>query len=149
MLLSLLMEDYISFLSEIASQTNIMDKQFYIVIQYPEPDQNLKSALRQSTGFFQGMAGLFTPKKEPHVVIDEALLQKAKTELKNRVEAVMQGLLQCGIQSVPLDTQELIELYYNAYNPDTATHQKLGGFNGMGAPMITKAGTAPAAKGNA
>ena len=138
MLLGLLMEDYVSFLADVASQTNIMDKQFYMVIQYPEPNQNLTSALEQSTGFFKGVVDLFTPKKEPHVVIDETILTKAKTELKNRVEAVMQGLLQCGVQSVPLDTQELIELYYNAYNPDTATRQRLDLSKAGGAPIVTK-----------
>src|SRR4029079_15069256 len=34
MLLALLMEDYISFMANIALQTNIMDKKFYIVIPY-------------------------------------------------------------------------------------------------------------------
>lgn len=39
---------------------------------------------------------------------------------------------------MPLDTQELIELYYDAYNPDTATRQKLRNFEGMDAPIVTK-----------
>jgi hypothetical protein len=139
MLLGLLMEDYIAFLADIAQQTNIMDKKFYVVIQYPDPDENLKSAIKQSTGFFSGLSGMFTP-KAPHVVIDEALLETAKTELRNRVQAVMQGLQQCGVQSLPLDTQELIELYYDAYNPDTATRQQLKNFDDLTAPVITKGG---------
>ena len=47
-------------------------------------------------------------------------LEAAKTELRNRVQAVLSGLMQCGIQGLPPDTQELIELYYDTYNPDTA-----------------------------
>ena len=35
MLLGMLMQDYLAFLSDIASQTNIMDKKFYMVISYP------------------------------------------------------------------------------------------------------------------
>lgn len=138
MLLGLLMDDYLSFLAEIAQQTNIMDKRFYVVIQYPEPDQKLKSALRQGTGFFTGVGDLIKPKKDIKVVIDEALLEKAKTELRNRVQAAMQGLLQCGVQSAPLATQELIELYYDAYNPDTATRQKLKNFSDLNTPVVTK-----------
>lgn len=138
MLLGLLVEDYVGFLSEISQQTNIMDKHFYVIIQYPEPDQELKSALKQGTGFFTGAAELFKPKKETKITIDEAQLEKAKTELRNRVQAVMQGLMQCGVQSVPLDTQELIELFYDAYNPDTATRQQLKNFNELTAPVITK-----------
>lgn len=138
MLLGLLMEDYIAFLNDIAQQTNIMDKKFYLVISYPDPNQDVRSVLKQSTGFFTGMAELFSPSKTPHVVIDESQLENAKTELRNRVQAVMQGLLQCGIQSLPLDTQELIELYYDAYNPDTATRQQLKNFRGMDVPVVTK-----------
>jgi len=144
MLLGLLMEDYIAFLSDIAQQTNIMDKRFYVVISYPDPDEDIRSAVKQSTGFFNGVLDLFSKGKPPHIVIDENRLEQAKTELKNRVQAVMQGLLECGIQSIPLDTQELIELYYDVYNPDTATRQHLKNFGDLTAPVITKGeGNAP------
>jgi len=149
MLLGLLMEDYIGFLADISQETNIMDKKFYVVIQYPEPNQNVRSAVKQSTGFFSGLGELVAPKKDKLVVIDEAQLTQAKTELKNRVQAVMQGLLECGVQSVPLDTQELIELYYDAYNPDTATRQQLKNFEDLAVPLITKAAPAPPGSGGA
>ena len=143
MLLGLLMDDYVDFLGNISQQTNIMDKKFYIVIQFPEPDENLKSALNQSKGFFSSLGSMLNP-KNPHITINESLLENAKTELRNRVQAVMQGLQQCGIQSLPLDTQELIELYYDAYNPDTATRQQLKNFDSMTAPVVTKGqGDAP------
>lgn len=144
MLLALLMEDYIGFLADIAQQTNIMDKKFYVIISYPDPDENIRSAVKQSTGFFSGVMDLFSGSKTPHVVVNESVLENAKTELKNRVQAVMQGLQQCGVQSLPLDTEELIELYYDAYNPDTATRQQLKNFSELSAPMVTK-GPAPQA----
>lgn len=144
MLLGVLMDDYIGFLDEISSQTNIMDKKFYTVIGYPDANADIRRALKTSTGFFTGLMELFRPAKTPHVVIDENALEKARTELRNRVNAVMQGLMQCGVQSVPLDTQELIELYYEAYNPDTATNQKLGDSKDLNVEMIRKGqGQAP------
>jgi hypothetical protein len=144
MLLGLLMEDYIAFLSDIAQQTNIMDKKFYVIIGYPDQDENIRNSFKQTTGFFTGAVELFSKSKTPHVVIDENVLEKAKTELKNRVQSVMQGLMECGVQSLPLDTQELIELYYDAYNPDTATRQQLKDFGELSAPVVTKApGEAP------
>src|SRR5437868_2450965 len=91
MLLGLLMEDYIAFLGDIAQQTNIMDKKFYIVIKYPDLEQDISKAVKQSTSFFTGLAGLFGPSKPAHVVINESTLETAKTELRNRVQAVMQG----------------------------------------------------------
>jgi hypothetical protein len=139
MLLGLLMEDYISFLDAIAHQANIMDKQFYLVISYPDLNQDVRSTIKQSTGFFTGVADLLGSKdKTPHVVIDEKALAEAKTQLRNRVQAVIEGLHQCSVQSLPLDTQELIELYYNVYNPDTATHQQLDNFKDLATGVITR-----------
>src|SRR5262249_4672819 len=129
MLLGLLMEDYVAFLDDISQQTNIMDKKFYLVIKFPDIEVDVRKALKQSTGFFTGLAGLLGSNNAQHINIDEASLEKAKTELRNRVQAVMEGLAQCGVQSLPLDTKELIELYYDAYNPDTATRQQLKNFD--------------------
>lgn len=136
MLLALLMEDYINYIDQLSIQTNIMDKKFYVVIPY-FPHVDVQKAITQSKNFVTGFLGLFD-KKEKHVVINEADLEKAKTELRNRVQSVLSGLLQSGIQGLPLDTQELIELYYDTYNPDTATRQQLKNFNDLGADIITK-----------
>jgi len=144
MLLGLLMEDYIAFLADIAQQTNIMDKKFYLVIKYPDAEIEVRRALKQSAGFFTGLASLFSPGNGGHVVINENALEKAKTELRNRVQAAMQGLAEAGIQSLPLDTEELIELYYDVYNPDTATRQQIKDFGSLTAPVISKGqGAAP------
>ena len=136
MLLALLMEDYIAFMSNLSTQTNIMDKKFYIVIPY-FPQVDVQKALSQSKNFLTGVVSLFNS-KEQHVVINEDDLEKAKTELRNRVQAALSGLLQSGIQGLPLDTQELIELFYDTYNPDTATRQQLKNFNQLDADIITK-----------
>ncbi len=141
MLLAMLMQDYIGYISQLAAQTNIMDKRFYIVVPY-EPRVDVQKAITQSRNFITGLVNLFDT-KEKRVVITEADLEKAKNELRNRVQAVMQGLMQCNIQALPLDTQELIELYYNTYNPDTATRQQLKNFDELTADIITK-GQGPA-----
>jgi type IV secretory pathway VirB4 component len=141
MLLALLMEDYIGFMNDISEQTNIMDKKFYIVIPF-EPTPDAQKVVKAGKGFFNTIFG----KKEEKVVINEADLEKAKTELKNRIQSVMNGLQQCQVNSLPLDTQELIELYYDAYNPDTATRQRLKNFtkDGMDAAIVTRGqGQAP------
>lgn len=142
MLLAVLMEDYIGFISEISQQTNIMDKNFYVIIPY-FAKVDVQKAITQSKNFFTGLTGMFHP-KDQHVVVNERDLEDAKTELRNRVQAVLAGLGQCGVQGVPLDTQELIELYYETYNPDTATRQKLKNFDELAANVVTKGqGNAP------
>ena len=142
MLLALLMEDYIAYINDLSMQTNIMDKRFYVVIPF-FPVADVQKAITASKTLLTGMFSLFKG-KQAHVVINEADLEKAKAELRNRVQAVLGGLEQCGIQGLPLDTQELIELYYDTYNPDTATRQELKNFNDLTAPVVTKGqGQAP------
>ena len=144
MLLALLMEDYINYIDQLSQQTNIMDKKFYVVVPY-FPVVDVQKALTQSKNFFSGLANIFNS-KEQHVTVNEADLEKAKTELRNRVQSVLSGLLQCGVQGLPLDTQELIELYYDTYNPDTATRQQLKNFSDLTADVVTKGqGAAPQA----
>jgi hypothetical protein len=139
MLLALLMDDYVAFMADLADQTNIMYKRFYVVIPY-FPAVNAQAAVKASKSFLTGVFG----QKEQPVVINEADLEKAKQELKNRVQAVLNGLMQSGVQGLPLDTQELIELYYDAYNPDTATRQQLKNFDDLTEPIVTKGqGLAP------
>lgn len=142
MLLAMLMEDYLGFISGLSQQTNIMDKRFYMVIPF-FPKADIQKAITQSKNFFSGLTSMFS-NKEQHVVINEQDLEAAKTELRNRVQAVLSGLQQCSVQGVPLDTQELIELYYDTYNPDTATRQQLKNFDDLTAAVVTKGqGVAP------
>ena len=142
MLLALLMEDYLTFIDQLASQTNIMDKKSYVVIPY-FATVDVQKALTQSKNFLSGLKGLFG-NKEQRVVINEQEFKDAKDELRNRVQATLEGLRQCNIPGLPLDTQELIELYYDTYNPDTATRQQLKNFDDMTAPVVTKGqGQAP------
>lgn len=134
MLLGMLMEDYIYFISDLVKESNIMSKQFYIVVPF-HPEVGGKQALEDSKKL---LSGLFDNKNKEVVTINEATLEKAKTELKNRVGAVLDGLQQMGVQGAPLDTQELIELYYNSYNPDTAPQQSLGDGQALNVPVISK-----------
>lgn len=136
MLLALLMEDYIDYIDQMAAQTNIMDKNFYVTIPFFPVEASTKP-LAQSKGLLDGMVKLFGNTKT-HVVINEKKLEEAKAELRNRVQSVLSGLLQCGVQGLPLDTQELIELYYDTYNPDTATRQQLKNFDDLQVPIVTK-----------
>ena len=140
MLLGVLMDDYISFIGALAQETNIMDKSFFIVVPY-YPAGDVTSAVSQSKSM---VGSLFGSTKQQRIRIDEATYNKSKDEVRNRVQTVINGLLQIGIRSSQLNTKELGELYYNVYNPDTAVREPLGDFNAMNAPIITKGqGQAP------
>jgi hypothetical protein len=111
-----------------------MEKSFYIVIPY-FPKGDAANFIEQGKGFF----GKLFAKPQTVTHIDAATYQKAKDEIKNRVDSVTAGLFQIGIQSVQLDTKSLGELYYSYYNPDTALRQPLGNFDNLATTFVQKA----------
>ncbi|HEY8886522.1 MAG TPA: hypothetical protein VIM31_03445 [Candidatus Microsaccharimonas sp.] len=124
MLLGVLMDDYINYIDVLSQEANIMEKTFYIVVPY-FPNGDAANLIEQGKGFF---GKLFAKPKNTVTRIDTAAYEKAKSEIKNRVDNVIAGMFQIGVQSVQLDTKSLGELYYNFYNPDTAVRQPLGDF---------------------
>jgi len=119
------MDDYINYIDILANEANIMEKAFYIVVPYFPNGGDIGNLIEQGKGFF---GKLFAKPKNTVTRIDTATYQKAKDEIKNRVDNVIAGMYQIGVQSVQLDTKSLGELYYNFYNPDTAFRQPLGNF---------------------
>lgn len=134
MLLGVLMDDYINFVDILSQEANIMDKSFFIVVPYyTSPDA--EKMLQQTKNFFKS----FAKTKTPDVTrIDRVTYDKAMTELNNRVDSVMSGLFQIGIQSVRLNTRELAELYYNFNNPDTAVREPLVDFSKLATMYVRK-----------
>lgn len=142
MLLGVLMDDYINFIDILSQEANIMDKSFFVVIPYYS-SADAEKVLQQTKSFFKS----FSRNKVPEVTrIDRVTYDKALSELNNRVDAVMSGLFQIGIQSVRLNTKELAELYYNFNNPDTAVREPLVDFSKL-ATMYVKKGENPSAGG--
>jgi len=137
MLLNVLMDDYIDYIDTLSQEANIMDKSFFIAIPY-YPQGDVNNLVEQGKGFFGKLIG---GNKNVITKIDTVTYEKAKTEIKNRVDGVMAGLFQLGIQSVQLNTKELGELYYNFYNPDTAVREPLGDFDSVTSIYTKKATT--------
>lgn len=135
MLLGVLMDDYIGFIDALAQEANIMEKSFYITVPY-FPLGDAANLVEQGKGFF---GKLFARPQNTITKIDTAAYQKAKDEIKNRIDVVTAGLFQIGVHSKQLNTKELGELYYNFYNPDTAVNQPLENFNDVATTFVKKA----------
>lgn len=146
MLLNVLMDDYIQFVDVLSQEANIMDKSFFIVVPY-YPNGDLGNIVEQSKGFFSQIFGGGKNKQANGVTrIDKVTYNKAKDEIRNRVDSVMNGLAQVGVSTTQLNTKALGELYYNVYNPDTAVREPLGDFNSITSMYVRKGGV-PATPG--
>ncbi|MBQ3413370.1 hypothetical protein IJH33_00745 [Candidatus Saccharibacteria bacterium] len=127
------MDDYINFIDILSQEANIMDKSFFIVVPY-YPSSDVEKALQQTKNLFK----MFSAKTQEVTRIDRATYDKALTEITNRVDTVISGLFQIGIQSVRLNTKELAELYYNFNNPDTAVREPLVDFSQVATMYVKK-----------
>jgi hypothetical protein len=143
MLLNVLMDDYINFIDILSQEANIMDKSFFIAVPF-FPEGDISNLVSQGKGFF---GKIFNNNKNVITKIDTMAYEKAKTEIKNRVDAVIAGLFQVGVQCVQLSTKELGELYYNFYNPDTAVREPLVDFENITSTFVKK-GTGEAPNAN-
>ncbi len=115
-LLKMQTTEYLQYISELISLGKIMNKRFYIVVPYNPLSDKQK-------GFFSKLLESLRPASLIKMKEDKFL--RRRTELTRRVENVIGGLASMGVNAVPLDTQSLIELFYNTYNPETAVNQKL------------------------
>lgn len=134
MLLGVLMDDYINFIDILSQEANIMDKSFFIIVPY-YTSADAEKLVQQTKNFFSS----FKKNRIPEVTkIDRTTYDKALTEVKNRVDSIISGLFQIGIQSVRLNTKELSELYYNFNNPDTAVREPFIDFSKMATTYVKK-----------
>lgn len=115
-LLRLQIADYRNYIMELVELGDIMGKRFYVVVPYsPISDKQ--------TSFWNRLYRVFSPSSL--INLKEKTFQEYNRTLSQRVNHTMIGLNSMGVQSVKLDTQSLIELYYNVYNPIVSQSQKL------------------------
>ena len=134
MLLNVLMDDYINFIDILSQEANIMDKSFFVIVPF-YPSGDITNVIEQGKCFF---GKIFQKPQTAATKIDKVTYDKAKDEIKNRVDSVVSGLFQIGVRCVQLNTKELGELYYNMYNPDTAVREPLGNFENVTATYVRK-----------
>lgn len=108
--------DYRNFVTELVELGEIMQKRFYVVVTY-DPVSNKRK------NFFQRLSEAFSPTAAAK--LNEKQLTDRREQMARRVDTMMSQLASMNIAAVRLDTQSLIELYYNVYNPDLFEEEKL------------------------
>lgn len=103
---------YSNFIRELVSKNQILDKKFYVVIPYAAT--TLTQALTLPS---------LVKKKEP--VEDKwHTLEKAKVNLGPKIEHLTKQIARIGVRARLLKTEELVEFYYDLYNPEVSREQK-------------------------
>jgi hypothetical protein len=99
--------EYINFVKSFVELTNIVSKTFYVVVPF-------FPTILETTKSFNPLKNLFSNKKTTGTG-DQ--FEEYKTQIQQRADNVILGLQRFGIRAVPLNTEELIELFYGLYNP--------------------------------
>lgn len=110
-LLKVQIREYIEFIKSFVKMTNIVSKAFYISVPYTTASVEIQK------GILGGLLGGFS-KKTPKELSDK--FEEHKIQLQQRADVVQQGLASAGVRTVPLNTEELIELFYELFNPGEA-----------------------------
>lgn len=122
---------YKDFIISLVQKGEVLDKRFYFVIPYggrvtlPHP------------GLFDMVLGR---KPQAPRVNKAAILSQAQTDLEPKRDHIVKQLERLGIKARQLKTPELIELFYEIYNPEQARVQHIaGGAGNYTSPLIQPA----------
>lgn len=111
---------YREFILSIVKENRVLEKKFYLVIPFSVLELGIKGAFGQK-------------KKLPFP--KDYILQRAKTALLPKRDHLLRLLGRIGLKGKQLATQELVELFYNIYNP-TITGEHLAEVSGYTRPLV-------------
>lgn len=116
-LMKIQVREYIEFIRSFTENTNIMTKNFFIVVPYSPSLVNTEGAggIKGGIGNIGSRFGFGT--KSEQAAATEASFEEDRSQLEERLSVVEQGLVRTGIRVARLGTEEVIELFYKAFNP--------------------------------
>ncbi|MDO8443730.1 MAG: hypothetical protein Q7S78_01985 [Candidatus Azambacteria bacterium] len=110
-LLKIQTAEYIAFVRSFVTLSDIMIKRFYTVIPFDPIESKGGEPLEK-------IGSLIKIGKQKTSELSEEKFQEYKNQLLQRTEHIILSLAHVGIKAAMLRTEELIELYYNLYNPE-------------------------------
>ncbi len=111
--------EYVEYVQRLLEYANIMQKKFYLVV----PFDPLRA---QKKSFIAKFLQRFRNKNDATEVIKRnSEFTGLVKGLSQRVNIAAAGLENCGLKVRQLTTSELIQLFYQSYNPETSRTQKV------------------------
>lgn len=112
--------EYRQYIEELVTLSEIMQKRFFVVVPYSPFSKKRKN-------FFTRAQEVILPTRV--VKLADNKFDKYRKELDRRAGIVAGGLSSIGLKVNQLDTQRLIELYYQMYNPTRGTSKQMPELN--------------------
>lgn len=121
-LLRFQIDEYKYFIKKLAEVSNIMSKYFYIVVPFSPAEDKKNNLLDRLTG-------IFSPEKTTS--LHGELFESYRSQLYQRVEQVSVALSSTGVHATPLNTEEIIELLYDSYNPSLFVNSNIANVSSL------------------
>ena len=116
---------YRQFVEETVKKNNVLDKDFFVILPF--------SALELGVG--KAVGGALRRRKTLPYPLDH-ILEKAKINLYPKRDQVIRQFNRLGLKTRVLTTPELVQLFYNIYNPESAEIHTLTTGQDYTAPMV-------------
>jgi len=124
-LLQLQGEDYYSFIKGLVTGNNIMKKKFYVIVPYDPIIFKTRTAFSQIMEAYKTLLSLKHQAFSATMPLSDENFNQYYQQLMIRQNNVITNFTRMGLQSQPLTTKELIELFFNSYNPETLEKESL------------------------
>lgn len=116
-------DEYVEFIRGFVQKNAIMEKVFLVVVPfYPIAGEgSIKSASSafSSLPFFGKKKTTVAEQQTKSKEDEDKAFKEHLEQLQQRTSQVTNGLLSIGLEATVLEDQQLIELFYNFYNPQT------------------------------
>ncbi|MBU1088605.1 hypothetical protein KKC08_00220 [Patescibacteria group bacterium] len=122
---------YRAFIEETVRKNDVLSKSFYVVVPFSLIELGIQTADKT---LFSGMNPLKKSQKLPYN--KEYILEKAMASLEPKRDHVMRLFSRLGLEIKPLDTRELVQLFYKIYNEESFANQKIQSLNYV-SPIVT------------
>ena len=120
-------DEYSKFVQGFVEKNAIMEKVFLVVVSF-YPVSVLPGAKKVSGMIpFLGKKKVSAAETAQRAGEEEKMFGENLAQLSQRTAQVTGGLLNIGLEATVLNDEQLIELFYNFYNPQTIERQKTAG----------------------
>ena len=121
-LLRLQTASYLEYIQGLVKMANIVTKTFYIAVPFAPSEVKGEGTMGKLRAISLSASKIMGGREA---------FEKYKDQLWQRVDHVVNNLSGTGLRMTVLNTQELIELYYNLYNPEISEKKGLADINDL------------------
>jgi len=115
---------YKEFIQKTVQKNNVLDKKFFLIIPMNALELGLnKGSIQKNLPPLLAFSPFGKKKKQAPVLDKEYIVQQAKINLYPKRDHLLRQLSRLGLKAHQLSNHELVRLFYDIYNPESAGQQ--------------------------